>query len=152
MKTEEIEILLVEDSLFDAELTIRALKKHNLADKLIHVLDGVEALDFIFGTGLYSERSVEKQPKVIFLDLKLPKVDGFQVLSKLKSHELTRKIPVVIFTSSVEVCDIAESYRLGANSYINKPIDFSKFMDTVSKLGLYWLSANMTPNVSIELL
>lgn len=141
----EVEILLVEDNPNDAELAIRALKKHNLANKVYVVKDGVEALDFIFGTGTYSHRDVNDKPKVVFLDLKLPKVDGLDVLKKIKSDERTKTIPVVVLTSSTEERDIIESYQLGVNSYIVKPIDFDKFVDAVSELGLYWLLLNQPP-------
>lgn len=141
----EVEILLVEDNPNDAELAIRALKKHNLANKVYVVKDGVEALDFIFGTGTYAERDVNDKPKVVFLDLKLPKIDGLDVLKKIKSDERTKTIPVVVLTSSTEERDIIESYQLGVNSYIVKPIDFDKFVDAVSELGLYWLLLNQPP-------
>jgi len=141
----EVEILLVEDNQTDAELTIRALKKRNLANSIELVKDGAEALDFIFATGKYAERNVNNTPKVILLDLRLPKVDGLEVLQKIKSDDRTKKIPVVILTSSNEDRDIAESYKLGVNSYINKPVDFDNFSETVSKLGFYWLLMNKTP-------
>ncbi|HWY10440.1 MAG TPA: response regulator, partial [Bacteroidia bacterium] len=120
----EIEILLVEDNMSDAELTIRALKKNNLANKLVHLKDGAEALDFIFAHGQFSERKVENGPKVILLDLKMPKVNGIEVLKKIKADERTKKIPVVVLTSSKEDPDIQECYRLGVNSYVVKPVDF----------------------------
>lgn len=141
----EVEILLVEDNPNDAELAIRALKKHNLANNVHVVKDGVEALDFVFGTGSYADRDVNDKPKVVFLDLKLPKVDGLDVLRKIKSDERTKTIPVVVLTSSTEERDIIESYQLGVNSYIVKPIDFDKFVDAVSELGLYWLLLNQPP-------
>ena len=141
----EVEILLVEDNQTDAELTIRALKKRNLANSLEWVKDGAEALDFIFATGKYAERNVNNTPKVILLDLRLPKVDGLEVLQKIKSDERTKKIPVVILTSSNEDRDITECYKLGVNSYINKPVDFDNFSETVSKLGFYWLLMNKPP-------
>lgn len=141
----EVEILLVEDNPNDAELAIRALKKHNLANKVHIAKDGVEALDFIFGTGSYADRDVNDKPKVVFLDLKLPKIDGLDVLRKIKSDERTKTIPVVVLTSSTEERDIIESYQLGVNSYIVKPIDFDKFVDAVSELGLYWLLLNQPP-------
>ncbi len=141
----EVEILLVEDNPNDAELAIRALKKHNLANKVHVVKDGVEALDFIFGTGTYTDRDINDKPRVVFLDLKLPKVDGIEVLKKIKSDERTKTIPVVVLTSSTEERDIIESYQLGVNSYIVKPIDFDKFVDAVSELGLYWLLLNQPP-------
>ncbi len=145
MNVDEVEILLVEDSPTDAELTIRALKERKLANSLVLVRDGAEALDFVFGGGRYSGRSTEKQPRVILLDLKLPKVDGFEVLRRLKADERTKAIPVVVLTSSTEERDVVESYKLGVNSYINKPVDFDKFVDAVAELGLYWLLLNKSP-------
>jgi len=142
----EIEILLVEDNPNDIELALRALKKHNLANKVHVVKDGAEALDYIFGTGSYVSRDVNNKPKVVFLDLKLPKVDGLEVLRRIKSDEITKVIPIVVLTSSTEERDIIESYQLGVNSYIVKPIDFDKFMDAVSELGLYWLLLNQPPH------
>ncbi|MBU1214696.1 MAG: response regulator [Gammaproteobacteria bacterium] len=141
----EVEILLVEDNPTDAELCIRALKKSNLANKLVWVKDGAEALDFIFATGAYTERHVENGPKVILLDLRLPKVDGMEVLRRVKEDERTRTIPVVVLTSSKEDRDVAESYKLGVNSYISKPVEFDEFARTVSELGLYWLLVNHPP-------
>jgi CheY-like chemotaxis protein len=141
----EVEILLVEDNPNDVELTLRALKKRNLANKVHVVKDGAEALEFIFGTGTYAERDINQIPKVILLDLKLPKVDGLEVLRKVKSDERTKVIPVVVLTSSKEESDLVESYRLGANSYITKPVDFDKFAQTVSEMGLYWLLVNQPP-------
>ena len=121
----EIEILLIEDNMNDAELTIRALKKNNLANKLVHLKDGAEAIDFIFAEGNYSGRKVENIPKVILLDLKMPKVNGIEVLKKIKADERTKKIPVVILTSSKEDPDIQECYHLGVNSYVVKPVQLS---------------------------
>jgi len=141
----EVEILLVEDNPTDAELAIRALKKSNLANKLEWVKDGAEALDFLFATGSYSERQIANGPKVILLDLRLPKVDGMEVLRRIKSDERTRTIPVVVLTSSKEDRDVAESYQLGVNSYISKPVEFDEFAKTVSELGLYWLLVNHPP-------
>ena len=141
----EIEILLVEDNPTDIELTLRALKKRNLANKVHVVKDGAEALEFIFGTGTYAERDINHIPKVILLDLKLPKVDGLEVLRKVKSDERTKVIPVVVLTSSKEERDMVESYKLGANSYITKPVDFDKFAQTVSEMGFYWLLVNQPP-------
>ncbi|MCE5250927.1 response regulator [bacterium] len=140
-----VEILLVEDNQTDAELAIRALKKRNLANSLEWVRDGAEALDYIFATGKYTGRNIISTPKVILLDLRLPKVDGLEVLQKIKADERTRSIPVVILTSSNEDRDIAESYKLGVNSYISKPVEFDNFSETVSKLGLYWLLMNKPP-------
>lgn len=141
----EVEILLVEDDPSDAELTIRALKKHNLANNLVHVKDGAEALDFIFAKGKYSERNIVNGPRVVLLDLKLPKVDGLEVLRQMKSDERTKVIPVVVLTSSKEEQDVIRSYQLGVNSYISKPVDFEKFVQAVSDLGLYWLLLNQPP-------
>lgn len=139
MGSNEVEILLVEDNPNDAELAIRALKAHNLANKLIWVKDGVEALDFIFAQGKYADRSVEDVPKVVLLDLKLPRVNGLEVLEKIKSDKRTRTVPIVVLTSSSEERDIVTSYNLGVNSYILKPVDFDKFIDAVKDVGLYWL-------------
>jgi two-component system, response regulator len=140
-----VEILLVEDNPQDAELTLRALRKHNLANQVVHVTDGKEALDFIFARGAYSHRDVEEGPRVVFLDLKLPKVDGLEVLRAIKEDPRTRAVPVVVLTSSSEETDIVESYQLGVNSYIVKPVDFDKFVDAVSRMGLYWLLLNEPP-------
>jgi two-component system response regulator len=142
---EAVDILLVEDNPRDAELTIRALKKHNLANLLFTVEDGAEALDFIFGRGKYAARDGGQQPKVILLDLKLPKVSGLEVLRALKQDEKTRSIPVVVVTSSREDPDIKTAYGLGANSYVVKPVDFDAFVEAVSSLGLYWLLVNQPP-------
>jgi two-component system, response regulator len=139
---DEIEILLVEDNQEDAELTIRALTKQRLANKIVHLNDGAEALDFIYGLGSYSERNVNQIPKVILLDLKMPKISGLEVLKKIKSDQRLKMIPVVILTSSAEDPDIREAYELGANSYIVKPVDFNAFSNTVADLGLYWLVVN----------
>jgi len=138
----QIEILLVEDNIHDAEMTIRALRKVNLANKLIHVKDGAEALDFIFAKGAFSDRKIENKPKVILLDIKMPKVDGIEVLRQIKSNETTRTIPVVIMTSSKEEQDLITSYNLGVNSYVVKPVDFESFAKAVSELGFYWLITN----------
>lgn len=140
-----VEILLVEDNMSDAELTIRVLKKNNLANKLVHLEDGQEALDFIFAEGNYSHRKIEDTPKVILLDLKMPKINGIQVLQKIKSDERTKKIPVVVLTSSKENPDIQECYLLGVNSYVVKPVEFEKFFDTISEIGLYWMTLNQPP-------
>jgi two-component system response regulator len=140
-----VEILLVEDNMSDAELTIRALKKNNLVNKLVHLEDGQEALDFIFAEGNYSQRKIEDTPKLILLDLKMPKINGIQVLEKIKSDERTKKIPVIVLTSSKEDPDIQACYLLGVNSYVVKPVQFEKFLDTVSHLGLYWLIINQPP-------
>ncbi|VVB96972.1 putative methanogenesis regulatory protein FilR2 [uncultured archaeon] len=141
----EVEILLVEDNPNDAELALRALKKHNLANKIHLVKDGAEALEFIFGTGAYAGRNIGNKPKVVFLDLKLPKVDGLEVLHKVKSDERTKTIPIVVLTSSHEERDLVESYKFGVNSYIVKPVDFDKFIQAVSQLGMYWMLLNKQP-------
>lgn len=145
MNTNKVEILLVEDNPTDVELTLRTLKKHNLANHVEVVSDGAEALDFVFATGAYKDRKIDKKPKVILLDLNLPKVDGLEVLRKIKSDERTKDIPVVVLTSSKEEQDRIESYRLGVNSYIVKPVDFTQFTKAVSELGLYWLLLNELP-------
>jgi two-component system, response regulator len=143
--TEAVDILLVEDNPHDAELTIRALKKHHLANRLIVVEDGAEALDFVFCRGKYATRDVGNRPKVVLLDLKLPKVSGLEVLRALKEDERTRFVPVVVVTSSREDPDIKTAYALGANSYVVKPVDFDAFAEAVSSLGLYWLLVNQPP-------
>lgn len=141
-----VEILLIEDNMSDAELTIRALKKNNIANDLIHLKDGVEAIDYVFGTGTYLGRDVNEKPKVILLDLKMPKVDGLQVLEKIKGDDRTKEIPVVVLTSSKEDPDVKKCYQLGVNSYIVKPVEFDDFLKAVSDLGLYWLLLNQPPN------
>lgn len=145
MPNKELQILLVEDNMSDAMLTIRALKKHNLANNLVHLYDGAQALDFLFGKGEYEGRNLAQKPKVIFLDLKMPKVDGLEVLRQLKADDSTKFIPVVMMTSSKEEKDIVESHRFGVNSYIVKPVDFENFSKTVADLGFYWLLVNQTP-------
>lgn len=142
---EIVEILLIEDNPNDAELTIRALKKSRLANNLLWLKDGAEALDYIFSKGAYENRNKDIMPKVILLDLKMPKVDGIEVLAKLKSDERTKVIPVVVLTSSKEEPDIKKCYSLGANSYIVKPVDFEKFITAVSQISLYWLLTNHPP-------
>ena len=143
--TEAVDILLVEDNPQDAELTTRALKKNNLANRLFTVEDGAAALDFIFCRGKYATRELSHSPKVVLLDLKLPKVSGLEVLRALKQDERTRTIPVVVVTSSREDPDIKTAYSLGANSYVVKPVDFDAFAESVSSLGLYWLLVNQPP-------
>lgn len=138
----EVEILLVEDNPNDAELAVRALKKQNLGNNLIHVEDGAEALDFIYGAGKYTGRNTNNVPRVILLDLKLPKVGGIEVLEKVKSDPKTKMIPVVVLTSSAEDPDIKRCYELGANSYIVKPVQFDNFAKTIANLGLYWVVVN----------
>lgn len=138
----EIDILLIDDSEYDADLTMRALKKQSITNNLHHVKDGVEALDFIFAKGDYAERDIQIKPKLILLDLKMPKINGIEVLEKIKSDERTKSIPVVVLTSSKEDRDINKCYSLGANSYIVKPIEFNNFQKVVSELGSYWLMLN----------
>jgi two-component system response regulator len=145
MNDNKVDVLLVEDNLHDAEMTIRSLKKVNLADRLFHVKDGAEALDFIFAKGVFAHRQTESMPKVILLDIKMPKVDGIEVLRQIKSNGTTRTIPVVIMTSSKEEQDVITSYNLGVNSYVVKPVDFEGFAKAVSELGLYWLITNQSP-------
>jgi CheY-like chemotaxis protein len=140
-----VEILLVEDNPSDVELTLHSLRSSKLTNDIEVVRDGAEALDFIFCTGLYAHRSIENGPKVILLDLKLPKIDGLEVLKRIKSDPRTRMIPVVVLTSSREDCDIVESYQLGVNSYIVKPVDFEQFAEAVRQLGLYWRLLNQPP-------
>lgn len=141
----EVEILLVEDNPSDAELITRALRKVNLANHLVHVKDGEEALDFIFATGSFSGRENKNVPKVILLDIKMPKVDGIEVLRQIKANSETKCIPVVIMTSSKEEQDIIRSYELGVNSFVVKPVEFNNFAKAVSELGLYWVLINQPP-------
>jgi CheY-like chemotaxis protein len=141
----EAEILLVEDNPKDVELTLHALRKENLSNRIHVARDGEEALEFLFCEGAYSDRSFNHPPKLVILDLKLPKVDGLQVLRKIKNDTRTQAIPVTVLTSSKEDRDLVDSYKLGVNSYIQKPVDFDQFRDTVKQLGLYWLVVNQTP-------
>ena len=141
-----VDILLVEDNPRDAELTIRALRKRNLANNLIAVEDGVEALDFVFGRGKFNNRSTVNQPKVILLDIKLPKMNGLEVLKTIKQNPQTQHIPVVMVTSSREDPDMKTAYRLGANSYVVKPVGFENFLEAMSQIGLYWLLVNELPD------
>ena len=145
MNVNPVEILLVEDNPADAELTLRALREHHLANHIQVVKDGAEALDFLFATGSYADRQEETSPKVILLDLKLPKVDGLEVLRRIKAHNQTKTIPVVVLTSSQEQRDLVSSYELGVNSYIVKPVEYEKFEQSVKELGLYWLLLNKFP-------
>ena len=140
-----VDILLVEDNPLDAELVIRAMRKQNIANPLSVVEDGAQALDFVFCRGEYAKRDINSPPKVILLDLKLPKVDGLEVLKQIKSDERTKSIPVVILTSSEEDPDIRTTYALGANSYVVKPVGSDAFIDAMSRLGLYWLLLNKAP-------
>jgi len=146
MNNNDVEILLVEDNTYDAEMTIRALKKMNLANSLVRVQDGGEALDFLFGRGAYSSREISNRPRVILLDIKMPRIDGIEVLRQIKSNENTKTIPVVIMTSSKEDQDVVTSYHLGANGYVVKPVDFEGFARAVSSLGFYWLLTNQPPS------
>ena len=140
----QIEILLAEDNSADAELTLRALQKHHLANKVFWVKDGAEALDYLFGTGAYTGRDVSL-PKLVLLDIKMPKVDGIEVLRRVRGDERTKHIPVVVMTSSTHDRDMIESYRLGVNSYVVKPLSFGAFAETVSGIGFYWVLTNQTP-------
>lgn len=141
-----VEILLVEDNPRDGELTLRALRKRNLANHLVWVKDGAEALDYFFGASTDARQKINHVPKLVLLDLKLPKVDGLEVLRRLKGDDRTKLIPVVVLTSSREEQDIVESYRLGVNSYIVKPVEFENFSEAVAQLGLYWLLLNQRPD------
>lgn len=145
MTVEQVEILLVEDNPSDEELTLHALRKKNLVNKIHVVRDGEEALDYIFCRGVYADNTFEHQPKLILLDLKLPKVDGLEVLRQIKGDLRTKPIPVVVLTSSKEERDLIESYKLGVNSYIQKPVDFDDFRKTIEQVGLYWLVVNQQP-------
>ncbi|MFY9907640.1 MAG: response regulator [Terriglobales bacterium] len=145
MSSENLDILLVEDNQDDLDLALHALRRENLANKILVVRDGEEALDFLFCRGKFAGRSVDPPPKLVLLDLKLPKVDGLEVLKQVKTDSRLRSIPVVIMTSSKEERDLAAGYHLGANSYIQKPVDFEKFRSTVKTIGLYWLVINQPP-------
>ena len=138
-------ILLVEDNADDEDLTLRALKKNNITNEVVVVRDGAEALDYLFGTGAYTGRDTSLLPQVVLLDLKLPKVDGLEVLNRLRNDKRTKLLPVVILTSSVEEQDLLRGYDLGANSYVRKPVDFGQFTEAVRNLGLYWLLLNERP-------
>ncbi len=141
----QVDILLVEDNKDDVELTLHALRTENLANNIQVVVDGEEALDFLFCRGKFSERSMNDAPRLVLLDLKLPKVDGLEVLRRLKADTRTKSIPVVILTSSKEERDLVDGYKLGTNSYIQKPVDFDQFRETVKRVGLYWLVVNQAP-------
>lgn len=138
-------LLLVEDNPDDEDLTLRALRKYNVVNEFVVARDGQEALDYLFGEGRYADRNPEDLPQVILLDLKLPRVDGLEVLERLRANPLTRHVPVVILTSSSEEQDVIRSYDLGANSYVRKPVDFAEFLEAARQLGLYWLVLNEVP-------
>jgi CheY-like chemotaxis protein len=142
---QEVEILLVDDNASDVELTVRALRRHKLANSIHIAEDGQEALDFVFCRGEHSARSVAAAPKVIFLDLKMPKVDGIDVLRAIRGDARTKMIPVVILTSSKEQRDIVEGYKLGVNAYIQKPVDFEEFRRVIEQVGMFWLVVNQPP-------
>lgn len=145
MNNKILDILLIEDNQNDAEMTLLALKQNNIANNITHLEDGAMALDFLFGKGQYADRNPNQKPKLILLDLKMPKVDGIEVLKILKSDEFTKTIPVVVLTSSKENPDIEECYKLGVNSYIVKPVEFDSFTKAVAELGIYWLLINQLP-------
>ena len=145
MDFEHIDILLVEDNPHDADLAIIALEEHNLANNVVWIDDGQEALDFIFAQGKYKDRNIKQNPKLILLDLKMPKVDGLEILREIKSNEGTMQIPVVILTSSTEEKDMVKSYKLGVNSFVSKPVDFDEFSKVVTDLGFYWMLVNQLP-------
>ena len=145
MVDKQVEILLVEDNPNDVELTMLALEENNVANSIHVARDGAEALDFIFCTGEYSGRDIRNRPRIVLLDLKLPKVDGIEVLRRIKGDERTKRVPVVVLTSSREECDIVATYDLGVNSYIVKPVDWQQFTDAIKNLGLYWLLMNERP-------
>ncbi len=144
--TDIVEVLLVEDSPEDAELTLRTLRRHNLANHLVWVKDGAEALAFLFGTDAYAGRAVNNLPKVVLLDLHLPKLGGLEVLRCLRADPRTQAVPIVVLTSSTEDSDMKECYRLGVNSFVSKPVEFDAFMRVVGKLGFYWLLVNKLPS------
>jgi len=148
--SEDLEVVLVEDDPNDVELTRHAFAEHKLSNRLQVLRDGAEALDFFFGEGAYADRRIDDRPKLILLDLKLPKVDGLEVLRRLKADPRTRTIPVVVLTSSKLERDVARSYETGVNSYIVKPVDFERFTDAVRQLGLYWLLLNHPPEKAVD--
>ncbi|HLP49495.1 MAG TPA: response regulator [Chitinophagales bacterium] len=148
MRYNEVEVLLVEDNPHEAQLALRMFKKYNLGNRLLHIDEGLEALDFVFARGKYAERQGSTALRVIFLDLKLPRIDGLEILKQIKSDERTRTIPIVILTSSKEESDLAAAYKLGANSYIVKPVDFETFSTTISALANFWIYVNQ-PFISI---
>lgn len=146
MNLNSVDILLVEDNPHDAELTIRELRKNNLSNNLFHVTDGEEALEFIFATGRYANSSEVHRPKMVLMDIQMPKVNGIEVLKRIKEDERTKTLPVVMLTSSKEDPDIRRCYELGANSYIVKPVNFESFAQSIKNLGFYWLLLNQPPN------
>jgi len=146
MYTKEDTILLVEDNPDDVELTLRAFRKNNIANDIVIARDGAEALEYLFGNGVHADRDANDMPRIILLDLKMPKVDGLQVLERLRADERTRLTPVVILTSSKEEQDLVSGYKSGANSYVRKPVDFNEFTEAVRQIGLYWLLINETPH------
>jgi CheY-like chemotaxis protein len=148
MSVQELEILLVEDDPNDAELTLLSLRKERLANKIVVARDGAEALDFLFCRGAFEHRRFENPPRLVLLDLKLPKVSGHEVLKAIKANERTRTIPVVVLSSSNHERDLEECYRLGVNSYIQKPVELGKFQETVRQFGMYWLMVNRTPSMT----
>lgn len=150
MKQNQVEILLIEDNPDEAELAIRSLRKNNLANNLVHIDDGAEALDYIFCRGKYAGNDISFTPKVILLDLKLPRVGGLEILKQVKTDERTKSIPVVILTSSKEDSDLIEGYNLGVNSYIVKPVNFESFAKAISELGMYWVILNQQPPVRAD--
>lgn len=145
MNTKDETILLVEDNPDDVELTMRALRKNNIANKVVVAGDGVEALDYLFCTGTHVARDPQVNPRLILLDLKMPRMDGLQVLARLRADERTKLVPTVILTSSKEEQDLISGYKCGANSYVRKPVDFNKFVEAVHQIGLYWLLINESP-------
>lgn len=145
MINSEVDILLVEDNPNDAEMTIRALKKNKIANSIIHLKDGALALEFLFGTGTYEGRNLSNKPKVILLDLKMPKVNGIEILERIKNDDSTKEIPVVVLTSSKESTDLEQCYKLGVNSYIVKPVEFDNFHKAILDLGFYWVVQNQVP-------